>query len=255
MTFDSVTFDDRPFYQRIGYKLGSRPITMTHENPANAPARITAPTVESEIAAFNAQPGANFVQKGIALLSSRNPAFKELEFGEQCRRGGMYARQLMAGKTVVPAAPSAGSGAAPTRAELAASILAEIQKMPGADLVAKTVAFCKANSVVALTSVSSDLQNQAATALIARLQKGDPTDFAGTSADTSNTSQLAARMPTNVQGMVDEFNAQPGPNAVAKAISLLQSRDPGFNNLPWAEQCRRGGEFSRTLMAGKLPVL
>ena len=250
MTFDSVTYDDRPFYQRIGYKIGSRPITMTHEKPANAPARITASTVESEVATLNSQPGSNPVAKAIVLLCSRNPAFASLDWATQNFRAGAYVRQLMSG-TAPPAT------ATPTKAEQAASILDAIKKMPGTDLVTKCVAYCKANSILPLTTVAADLQPQAATGLLAQLQAGDPSGFlSGPAAvDGTGVSQLAARMPKNVQSIVDAINSQDGPNVYAKANAYLCGASASHRARPLHEQHRVAGEFTRTVLSGKLPVL
>jgi hypothetical protein len=58
----------------------------------------------------------------------------------------------------------------------------------------------------------------------------------------------------DVEKLVSSINSQPGRNPVEKTISLLCSRDASFKSLDLSEQCRRAGEFSRTVMAGRMPA-
>jgi hypothetical protein len=57
-----------------------------------------------------------------------------------------------------------------------------------------------------------------------------------------------------VQKVVDAINAQSGPNAYAKANNLLCSRSAAHKSLPLHEQHRVAGEFTRSVLDGKVPT-
>jgi hypothetical protein len=66
---------------------------------------------------------------------------------------------------------------------------------------------------------------------------------------------MTRNSPTNqrVADLIAEINASPGSNAYAKANALLCARVTGHKELPWSEQCRRAGEFTRAVMQGEIP--
>jgi hypothetical protein len=127
------------------------------------------------------------------------------------------------------------------KAKRAQAILTEIKEASGDDLVAKCVAFGIASKLMSITSVAPDLQRQAAVALLAQLMDNDPSGFTPEGTDVGAT--------------VTALNRQPGANVVAKAITLLQSRDPSFKQLEWREQCRQGGELVREILAGRASAI
>lgn len=64
----------------------------------------------------------------------------------------------------------------------------------------------------------------------------------------------AGASTSDVEKLVGVINSQPGRNPVEKCVTLLASRDASFKALDFSEQCRRAGEFSRTVMAGRMPA-
>jgi hypothetical protein len=57
-----------------------------------------------------------------------------------------------------------------------------------------------------------------------------------------------------VQKVADAINSQDGPNVYAKANALLCGRSPAHKALDLATQHRVAGEFTRTVLSGKVPA-
>ena len=88
------------------------------------------------------------------------------------------------------------------------------------------------------------------------VQLGGAVTGYGTAPITQSSGQGGASQAEDaeVKKFVDAINASPGNNAYDKANNLLCSRKAGHKDLPLAEQHRRAGELTRTVLAGKLPV-
>jgi len=76
-----------------GYQ--TQPITQSGGGAGRPPA--PSGDVAKVVEAFNASPGRNPVEKANALLCSRNPSHKSLDYAQQCRVAGEFVRVLQTG--------------------------------------------------------------------------------------------------------------------------------------------------------------